>query len=82
MRLGFDAVKKPVNGVNCGEISILKSKLYEKGIEQSKQLIRAVDQLTSLIKHDETTPISQSDFELGILRLEKRTLFTFTSKLF
>lgn len=43
LRLGFDAVKKPANGGNCAEISILKAKLYEKGIEQSKQLLRAVD---------------------------------------
>ena len=51
LRIAFDAVKRSVGGVVQADVDIIKSKLYEKGIEQSKLLQRALDQLVSLIKH-------------------------------
>ena len=82
LRMAFDAAKNSVAGVVSAEVDHIRNKLFEKGIEQSKQLGRALDQLLSLTKHQEGTPIGVNEFHLGILRLEKRTMLTFTSKLY
>ena len=34
------------------------------------------------MKHEEGQPLNTTDFHIGITRLEKRALLTFTSKLF
>ena len=60
----------------------LRSKLIEKGIEQNKRLQRALDQLVYLVKYQEGTPLKEIDFNMGMLRLEKRTIFSFASKLY
>ena len=64
------------------DVSTLHAKLIEKGAEQSKHLTRTFDQLLYLIKHQEGTPLLSIDFHMGVIRLEKRALLTFTSKLF
>ena len=38
--------------------------------------------MLSLVKYELGQPLMANDFFLGILRLEKRTLLTFTSKLY
>jgi hypothetical protein len=58
LRLAYDAVKRTVGNVVQAEVEAIKNKLYEKGLEQSKSLLRAVDQLVSLIKHDVAAPIN------------------------
>ena len=63
-------------------MSTLSAKLLEKGGEQSKHLTRTFDQLLYLTKHEDGMPLNTTDFHIGITRLEKRALLTFTSKLF
>jgi len=82
LRLAFDASKTTVAGAVQANVDTLRSKLIEKGVEQSKQLNRALDQLLHLVKHQEGSPLTSVDFYTGVLRLEKRTLLTFTSKLY
>jgi len=86
IRLAYDSVKTTVPTENGPQVqadaSTLHAKLIEKGSEQSKHLTRAFDQLLHLIKHQEGTPLLTTDFHVGITRLEKRALLTFTSKLF
>ena len=62
MRLAYDAVKRTVGNIVHADVQAIKNKLYEKGLEQSKSLLRAVDQLISLIKHDVAAPVNQIDF--------------------
>lgn len=43
LRIAFDAVKRSIGGVYQADVETIKNKLYEKGVEQRKFLMRAVD---------------------------------------
>lgn len=81
LRLAFDAVKTTMGGQVEANVDAIRGKIVEKGVEQSKQLNRAFDQLLFLVKYETGKPLRAVDFYLGVLRLEKRALLTFASRL-
>lgn len=86
LRLAYDSVKTtvatPIGPQVQVDVNTLSAKLIEKGTEQGKHLSRIFNSLLALIKHQEGQPLNTTDFQIGVCRLEKRALFTFTSKLY
>lgn len=82
IRTAFNAVKYETDiSMFQANVKTLALKLAEKPDPHGSILVRALEQGLTLIKHTEPE-ISQSVFRTMMARLEKRSFFTFVSKLY
>ena len=80
MRIVYDQVATTENGTTKASIVSLRMKLHEH--PRSKDLIRQLDGMLTLLRYSEAESIPQTDYLVGLARLEKRAMFTFVSKIY
>ena len=80
MRICFDQVSTTEGGTTKAAIMSLRIKLQEHS--RSKDLIRQLEGMLTLLRLSDTESISQTDYLVGLARLEKRAMFTFVSKIY
>ena len=80
MRIAFDQVSTTENGATKASIISLRMKLQEHS--RSKDLMRQLEGMLTLLRLSDSEAISQTDYLVGLARLEKRAMFTFVSKLY
>ena len=79
LRIVYDKVSKVTEGEVEAEIADLHAKLEEMS---RKDLSRQFENMIKLLRLEEAKQIKQTDFLVGLARLEKRAMFTFVSKLY
>ena len=85
MRNAYNAIKSTNEKSSHHEVSLskLREKLFLAPEVQRQILLGNLASLLQLIKHDEAEDVlDQTQFEIGMARLEKRNILTFISKLY
>ena len=84
LRIAFSQAARNADGKMQKSVTVSKMNqaILDKPEHMRVTMRRAFDQLLILLKLKDATEISNIQFELGMARLEKRTLFTFVSSLY